>query len=56
MTAALEFEKVDVLFTGLAGRKRDAAIQAALASLDAGRNRAEIQAATGVVVGVAMRA
>ena len=53
MTAALEFEKVDILFTGLAGRKREAAIQAALASLDAGRNRAEIQAATGVIVGVA---
>jgi glycine betaine/proline transport system ATP-binding protein len=53
MTAALEFDKVDILFTGLAGRRREAAIKAALASLDEGRSRAEVQAVTGVVVGVA---
>jgi glycine betaine/proline transport system ATP-binding protein len=53
MTAALEFENVDILFTALEGRKREAAIKAALAALDEGRNRAEIQASTGVVVGVA---
>ena len=53
MTAALAFENVDILFTGLQGRKREAAIKAALASLDQGRSRAEIQAAAGVVVGVA---
>jgi glycine betaine/proline transport system ATP-binding protein len=53
MTAALAFENVDILFTGLQGRKREAAIKAALASLDQGRSRAEIQAASGVVVGVA---
>jgi glycine betaine/proline transport system ATP-binding protein len=53
MTAALAFESVDILFTGLEGRKREAAIKAALASLDQGGSRAEIQAVTGVVVGVA---
>jgi len=53
MTAALEFENVDILFTALQGRRREAAIKAALASLGEGRTRAEIQAATGVVVGVA---
>ena len=53
MTAALAFDNVDILFTGLHGRKREAAIKAALASLDQGRSRADIQAATGVVVGVA---
>ena len=52
MTAALAFENVDILFTGLQGRKREAAIKAALASLDQGRSRAEIQTASGVVVGV----
>src|SRR6476619_1714565 len=53
MTVALEFDNVDILFTGLAGRKREAAIHAALASLEQGHNRAEIQTATGVIVGVA---
>jgi hypothetical protein len=38
--------------TGLQGRKRGAAIKAALASLFS-RSRAEIQTASGVVVGVA---
>jgi glycine betaine/proline transport system ATP-binding protein len=53
MTAALDFENVDILFSALQGRKREAALKAALASLDQGRSRAEIQTATGVVVGVA---
>jgi glycine betaine/proline transport system ATP-binding protein len=53
MTVALEFDNVDILFTGLTGRKREAAIHAALASLEQGHNRAEIQTATGVIVGVA---
>ena len=53
MTAALEFDSVDILFTGFAGRRRETALRTALASLDQGRSRAEIQAATGVVVGVA---
>ena len=53
MTVALEFDNVDILFTGLTGRKREAAIHAALASLEQGHNRAEIQTATRVIVGVA---
>jgi glycine betaine/proline transport system ATP-binding protein len=53
MTGALAFENVDILFTSLEGRRRETAIKAALAALEQGRSRAEIQAATGVVVGVA---
>ncbi len=52
MSAALQFEQVDILFANEHGRKRDAAIKAALALLDTGRNRTEIESATGVVVGV----
>ena len=33
MTAALAFDNVDILFTGLHGRKREAAIKAMRASL-----------------------
>jgi len=51
-TAAVEFDGVDILFTAEAGRKRDAAIKAALKLLDEGRDRNEIETATGVVVGV----
>jgi glycine betaine/proline transport system ATP-binding protein len=51
-SAALEFDGVDILFSSASGRKRDAAIKAALKLLDAGRDRNEIETATGVVVGV----
>ena len=51
-TAAVEFDGVDILFSAESGRKRDAAIKAALKLLDAGQDRNEIETATGVVVGV----
>ncbi len=50
--AALEFGDVDILFSAAAGRKRNAAIKSALKLLDEGRDRNEIETATGVVVGV----
>ena len=53
MTAALEFRNVDILFSRERGRQGAARIKSALESLDAGRNRNEIAAANGVVVGVA---
>ena len=54
MSAALEFRAVDILFCAKAGRRASAAaIQQALAALDAGSTRAEIAEKTGVVVGVA---
>ncbi len=53
MTAALEFRNVDILFSRERGRQGAARIKAALESLDAGRNRSEIAAANGVVLGVA---
>ena len=53
MTAALEFRNVDILFARERGRQGAARIKAALESLDAGRNRSEIAAANGVVLGVA---
>jgi len=52
MSAVLEFDKVDILFAANVGRRRDAALQSALELLDAGRDRTEIETATGVVVGV----
>ncbi len=52
MSIALDFQDVDILFTNASGRKRGAALKSALTLLDAGRDRAEIQAATKVVVGV----
>ena len=52
MNAAVEFDKVDILFSSLSGRARDAAIRAALSRLDAGEDRTAIETATGVVVGV----
>ncbi len=55
MSIALEFRAVDILFPPR-GRSRAAAaasLAQALVALDAGRSRAEIAAATGVVLGVA---
>lgn len=54
MTAtALEFRAVDILFCARPGRRaHNAAIQQALALLDAGGTRAEIATKTAVVVGV----
>ena len=53
MTATLEFRNVDILFARERGRQGAVRIKSALESLDAGRNRAEIAAQGGVVVGVA---
>src|SRR2546421_11869741 len=54
MSAALEFRAVDILFCAKAGRRaRGAAMQQALAALDAGDTRARIAEKTGVVVGAA---
>jgi glycine betaine/proline transport system ATP-binding protein len=52
MNAAVEFDKVDILFSAETGRKRDAALKTALQLLDAGHDRNHIETATGVVVGV----
>ena len=52
MNAVVEFDKVDILFTQEAGRRRDAALKSALSLLDQGKDRNEIETATGVVVGV----
>jgi glycine betaine/proline transport system ATP-binding protein len=53
VSAALEFRAVDILFCGKAGRRAAAAMQQALAALDAGATRSDIAEKTGVVVGVA---
>ncbi|HXQ63646.1 MAG TPA: choline ABC transporter ATP-binding protein [Steroidobacteraceae bacterium] len=53
MNVALDFQHVDILFARERGRQGVARIRAALESLDAGRNRAQIAAQNGVVVGVA---
>jgi glycine betaine/proline transport system ATP-binding protein len=53
MSTALEFSKVDILFGGKASRRAAGAMQEALAALDAGASRAEINEKTGVIVGVA---
>jgi len=53
VTAALEFQHVDILFARERGRAGDARIKSALAALDAGRTRGEIAKENGVVVGVA---
>ena len=50
--AALEFDHVDILFSSASGRKRDAALKTALSLLGEGKDRHEIETATGVVVGV----
>jgi glycine betaine/proline transport system ATP-binding protein len=52
MSAAVEFDAVDILFPQGTGRKREAALKAALALLDEGQDRNQIESATGVVVGV----
>src|SRR3954468_23700248 len=52
MNTAVEFRNVDILFGGTS-RRAAARKQEALASLDAGKSRAEIAEQTGVVVGVA---
>jgi glycine betaine/proline transport system ATP-binding protein len=53
MKAAIEFRDVDILFSGAPGRAGRSALRDALAALDAGATRADIQAKYGVVVGVA---
>jgi len=53
MKAAIEFREVDILFAGTPGRAARSALKEALAALDGGATRADIQARYGVVVGVA---
>jgi glycine betaine/proline transport system ATP-binding protein len=53
MTAAVEFQDVDILFAQQQGRDGRKAIREALAALDAGGTRADIQKKFGVIVGVA---
>jgi glycine betaine/proline transport system ATP-binding protein len=53
VSAALEFQHVDILFARERGRTGAARIKAALAALDAGRTRSEIASDNGVVLGVA---
>jgi glycine betaine/proline transport system ATP-binding protein len=53
MTAAVEFQQVDILFARQPGRAGRAAVREALAALDGGATRADIQGKFGVVVGVA---
>ena len=53
MTAAVEFQNVDILFAREPGRDGRKATTAALAALDAGGTRTEIQDKFGVIVGVA---
>jgi len=53
MTAAVEFEQVDILFARQTGRAGRGAMRDALAALDGGATRADIQSRFGVVVGVA---
>jgi glycine betaine/proline transport system ATP-binding protein len=53
MTAAIEFQSVDILFARQAGRSGKAALREALAALDGGGTRADIQSKFGVIVGVA---
>jgi glycine betaine/proline transport system ATP-binding protein len=53
MTAAIDFQAVDILFARQPGRAGRAAVRDALASLDAGATRSDIQNKFGVIVGVA---
>ncbi len=53
MTAAVEFEQVDILFARQPGRAGRNAMRDSLAALDGGASRADIQSRFGVVVGVA---
>ena len=54
MTAAVEFQDVDILFAQQQGRDGRKAIREALAALDAGGTRTDIQSKFGVIVGVAL--
>jgi glycine betaine/proline transport system ATP-binding protein len=53
MTAAIEFQSVDILFARQPGRAGRSAIRDALADLDGGATRGDIQSKFGVIVGVA---
>jgi glycine betaine/proline transport system ATP-binding protein len=53
MTAAIEFQNVDILFARHPGRDGRKAVREAIAALDAGGTRTEIQEKYGVIVGVA---
>ena len=53
MTAAVEFQNVDILFARQPGRDGRKAIKEAVAALDAGGTRTQIQEKYGVIVGVA---
>jgi glycine betaine/proline transport system ATP-binding protein len=53
MTAAVEFQAVDILFARQTGRAGRAAVRDALGALDAGATRSDIQGKFGVIVGVA---
>jgi glycine betaine/proline transport system ATP-binding protein len=53
VSAAIEFQSVDILFARQAGRSGKAALREALAALDGGGTRADIQSKFGVIVGVA---
>ncbi len=53
MSAAVEFQNVDILFARQPGRAGRSATRQALAALDAGGTRTDIQAKFGVIVGVA---
>ncbi|MGC1388296.1 MAG: choline ABC transporter ATP-binding protein [Steroidobacteraceae bacterium] len=53
MSAAVEFQSVDILFATQPGRAGRSAIREALAALDGGATRGDIQSKFGVIVGVA---
>jgi glycine betaine/proline transport system ATP-binding protein len=53
LTAAVEFQNVDILFARQPGREGRRAIRDAIAALDAGGTRSDIQSQFGVIVGVA---
>jgi glycine betaine/proline transport system ATP-binding protein len=53
MSAAIEFQGVDILFARQPGRAARSAIREALADLDGGATRGDIQSKFGVIVGVA---
>jgi glycine betaine/proline transport system ATP-binding protein len=53
MSAAVEFQNVDILFARHPGRAGRSAMTQALAALDAGGTRTDIQTKFGVIVGVA---
>jgi glycine betaine/proline transport system ATP-binding protein len=53
VSAAVEFQNVDILFARQSGRAGRTAIRQALAALDAGGTRTDIQTKFGVIVGVA---